>query len=116
MQKLFTVYQPNLNKFLDDGQFKSRDLMDKHFKMTHKGEVTPSEFRNYYGTPVCSMLAKDLNHVFEIGNIGPESAIMRFDKMHSVSVGDVIVDSTSGKYYVVKPLGFMDLASQEMVN
>lgn len=116
MQKLFTVYQPNLNKFLDDGQFKSRELMDTHFKMTFEGEVTPKEFRNYYGTPVCSMLAKDLDHAFQIGNIGPESAIMNFGKMKSVSVGDVIVDSTSGKYYVVKPMGFMDLASQEMVN
>lgn len=116
MQKLFTVYQPNLNKFLDNGQFKSGDLMDTHFKMTHEGEVTPSEFRNFYGTPVCSIKAKTLNEVFKIGNIGPEERIERLDRMRSVSVGDVIVDSTSGRYYVVKPTGFMDLTSQEMVN
>jgi hypothetical protein len=49
-----------------------------------------------------------LNQVFDIGNIGPESSIKRLAPMHSVSVGDVIVDETGRGVYVA-PLGFKPL-------
>lgn len=108
MEKLFTVYQPNLDKFVKDGNFVSREMADKHFKIT-RGDVTPSDLRNLYGTPVCTIKAKNLDEVFEIGNIGPEEKITRLNKMHSVSVGDIIDDSTTGKRYIVSPLGFKAL-------
>lgn len=115
MEKLFTVYQPNLDKFVKDGNFVSREMADKHFKIT-RGNVTNSEFRNFYGTPVCTIKAKNLNEVFQIGNIGPEEKITRLNKMHSVSVGDIIDDSTTGRRYVVQPMGFKDLVSGEMID
>ena len=114
MKKLFTVYQPNFDKFVKDGNFVSREMADIHFKIT-TGDVTPSDIsqlcRQYlsYDT-VCTIIAKNLDEVFEIGNIGPEEKITRLNPMHSVSVGDIIEDSTTGKRYVVSPRGFKDLS------
>lgn len=115
MEKLFTVYQPNKDKFIKDGKFISRELADKHFKIT-MGEITNRDFRNLYGTPVCTIKAKNLNEVFHIGNVGPEDSINRIKKMHSVSVGDIISDSTTGRHYIVQPLGFKDLSSGKIVD
>jgi len=47
--------------------------------------------------------------VFEVGNIGPESAITRLDKMYSVSVADV-VETPEGVRHVVASVGFEQLA------
>jgi len=68
------------------------------------GNVDPMFFLTAY-EEVCAIEAEDLNEVFEIGNIGPESKIERFGRMHSVSVGDVIRDDR-GKCFVVKGVGF----------
>jgi hypothetical protein len=40
----------------------------------------------------CYIKAEDCDEVFEIGNNGPEEHIERVGRMHSISVGDVIVD------------------------
>ena len=42
--------------------------------------------------PVAVIEATSFDHVFSIGNIGPERNIQRLAPMHSLSVGDVIVD------------------------
>ena len=42
--------------------------------------------------------ADNIDQAFEIGNIGPESAIERLHKMRSVSVGDVVVDEDGDAY------------------
>ena len=63
----------------------------------------PSMFA--YFSPVCEMDASDLEEVFNIGNIGPEEKITRLDRMHSVSVGDIIEDST-GEFHMVDDFGF----------
>lgn len=46
-----------------------------------------------------------LEAVFDIGNIGPEECIERINRMHSISVGDVIVDE-NGVTNVVASIGF----------
>ena len=46
-----------------------------------------------------------------IGNIGPEEKIERFDRMHSISVGDVIRDDR-GRCFVVSPIGFKRLGEE----
>ena len=115
MEKLFTVYQPNMDKFIKDGNFISPELADKHFKITN-GEITNRDFRNLYGTPVCTIMAKSLGEVFQIGNVGPEEKITRLNKMHSVSVGDIVSDSTSGRHYIVSTVGFKDLSSGVIVD
>ena len=67
-----------------------------------------SEYAVYY-KPVCIIEAEDLNGVFEIGNIGPEESITRLAQMHSVSVGDIIVDP-NGVRVMVNSMGFKELA------
>lgn len=59
-------------------------------------------------THVANITASNLEDVFEIGNIGPEENIERLAKMHSISVADVIVDSSS-KRHVVASFGFQAL-------
>jgi hypothetical protein len=54
---------------------------------------------------VATIVANDLENVFDIGNIGPESSITRHAPMHSLSVGDVIVDEW-GIANVVASFGF----------
>ena len=55
---------------------------------------------------VADIEATSPEHVFHIGNIGPESAITRFSRMSSLSVGDVIVDE-DGQCMVVANQGFV---------
>ena len=68
------------------------------------GKVDPVFFLSAYDE-VAAIEADTLDEVFEIGNIGPEEKIERFDRMHSISVGDVI---RNDKYecYVVASCGF----------
>lgn len=58
-----------------------------------------------YFTHVANIEANNLDHVFEIGNIGPESNITRISPMHSISVGDVVV-ADDGTVNVVGDYGF----------
>lgn len=63
-------------------------------------------------THVADIDTTDLNHAFEIGNIGPEEKILRYAPMHSVSVGDVLV-TDYGVAFIVKSVGFEALDWQE---
>lgn len=60
---------------------------------------------------VLDVSANDLNEVFEVGNVGPESQIVRWEKAHSISVGDVIsyIDQGEVKFYMVDPIGFEEI-------
>lgn len=62
----------------------------------------------FYET-VAEIEARDLEHVFEVGNMGPESAIKRLAQMHSVSVGDLVVDE-AGVTHLVARFGFEEVA------
>lgn len=75
-----------------------------NFEARFTGDIDPVFFLKAY-KEVCAIEAKDLDEVFEIGNIGPEEKIERFDRMHSISVGDVIKTETH-ECYVVTPVGF----------
>lgn len=61
--------------------------------------------KGYY-THVANIEASSPNEVFQIGNIGPEENIERLNRMHSISVGDVLVDE-EGNCSVVAPIGFV---------
>jgi hypothetical protein len=75
--------------------------MDIRFQGSAKWK--PSMFA--YFSPVCEIAASNLDQVFDIGNIGPEEKITRLDRMHSVSVGDIIQNPT-GEFYMVDDFGF----------
>jgi hypothetical protein len=51
---------------------------------------------------VANIIADDLEHCFEVGNIGPEDRIEKLDKMHSISVGDILEDDTGKKFVCAK--------------
>jgi len=72
------------------------------------GDEYKPEYREFY-EHVATIEAENLDEVFEFGNIGPESKIERHSSMHSVSVGDIIVDE-NGAAFMVLGIGFGELS------
>lgn len=98
--KSFNVYQMSENSpFLRELFFMSEDDIEK---VTDQYEL------------VATIEADDLEDVFDIGNIGPESKITRHKSMRSVSVGDIIEASKSGKFFVVAHMGFKQLHANKI--
>jgi len=75
--------------------------MDVRFEGSEKWEPWMFE---HFGL-VCEIDATNLDGVFHVGNVGPEEKIVRHDRMHSVSVGDIIEDE-SGIFHMVDDFGF----------
>ncbi|MEK9918198.1 MAG: hypothetical protein VW496_02290 [Pelagibacteraceae bacterium] len=63
------------------------------------------EKKYYQHVATISTVSNSLEHVFEIGNIGPDEFIERILPMHSISVGDVI-ESPNGDKHMVASVGF----------
>lgn len=100
---IYTVYQFDNKDFFKDGQYISKDHADKLFNITFFGKVDGNDLFMY--RPVAAISANDLDEVFQIGNIGPADQIEVFDKMKSISIGDIICDQ-DGNYMVVGQEGF----------
>lgn len=83
---------------------------DDYFAATFDGNLNGDYFFFNYDV-VCEIDADDLDQVFQIGNIGPQEKINRVaDRMHSVSVGDVIrVKGDMSSSVVVASFGFKKL-------
>ena len=106
MSRIFKVYQIQLDDDLVD-------LINKegwnchvqalaYIEASHKGDPKLGIMHNCY-THVADVVADDLNHVFEVGNIGPEDRIIRIaDRMTSISVGNIIEDDAGNKVVVAK--------------
>jgi len=73
-----------------------------------KGDAKLGVMHDCY-SHVGDIIADDLEHVFEVGNIGPEDRIQRHGRMRSVSVGDIVEDPNGVKHVVAK-FGFEELA------
>ena len=71
-------------------------------------DIAKEAFDNGFYTHVSNITAENLNHVFEVGNIGPEENIERLAPMHSVSVADIIVEP-NGTKHVVASMGFQEV-------
>lgn len=80
--------------------------METDFAGHRIGGNAAEAFDAGYYTHVANITADNPDQVFEIGNIGPESNIERLARMHSISVGDIIVAET-GEMIVVAPVGFV---------
>jgi hypothetical protein len=112
MPQIFTVFQIVIDKDLAD--LINKEGHDCHVKSKARleamlyGDVRLGVMHDCY-TKVAEVVADDLDHVFEVGNIGPEDRITRFDKMNSISVGDIIADA-DGNCSVVADFGFTPLA------
>ena len=112
MPQIFSVFQIVIDKDLSD-------LINKEGHRCHvksmarleammDGDVRLGIMHDCY-TKVAKVVADDLEHVFEVGNIGPEDRITRLEKMTSINVGDIIADA-DGVCSVVNNVGFTPLA------
>lgn len=97
----FTVYQINLT----DEQYDNPELRNIYLDTIMNPDFDAiAKARDMY-EPVADIEAEAFDHVFEIGNIGPEENIVRKAPMHSISVGDIIVRE-DGLTKFVAPFGF----------
>lgn len=101
----FTVYQINLS----DKDYENRDLREMYLDTTMSPTAKAIVKASGLYVKVAEIDADDFEEVFQIGNIGPEEKIIRFDDMHSVSVGD-IVKREDGVTKFVAPFGFESIA------
>ena len=111
----FTVYQLDVSREVYDtvnrvGHTEAFKLfpvwklrMDLQLQFDNKTELTDEEIG--YFKPVCIIHCRTVDEVFHIGNMGPENQIDRLAQMHSVSVGDVIVNNENNQAYLVQPVG-----------
>jgi len=100
-------------------QLQGSDFRNERFDLGFgKDPKTLAEklFNDWLYTLVSEITAPDLNGVFQVGNIGPESYIRRIaDRMASVSVGDIIEDTDTQEKYLVANFGFTKLFEEELV-
>ena len=110
----FEIWQINLTDEQIE-EVNSSDDMPEFFKKYTRTTFAPDVEDIYTAMNddmyehVANITAMNKNHVFEIGNIGPEDRIERLAPMHSVSVGDVIVSKRDGATYYVDSAGFSRL-------
>ena len=69
------------------------------------GHLVKEAFEKGFYEHVSNITADNLEDVFQVGNMGPEENIQRFLPMHSLSVGDVVLDE-NGMYHMVASFGF----------
>ena len=78
-------------------------------------DLVNDAFKNGFFEHVGNIRANDLEGVFETSNVGPEENIERifdterFFQMHSISVGDVILDE-DGKFWLTASVGFQEIS------
>ena len=114
MPQMIKLFQIVIDKDLSD--LINREGWDCHVKA--KAYIESQEGRSKIAlengcyTHVANIVADDLNHAFEAGNIGPEDRIERLAQMHSVSVGDVLVDDEGA--WLVMPVGYREI-NQELL-
>ena len=95
-----------VNAGISVAAFENKRSMMWDFKDHKIGGNAHDGVMNGFYEHVADIEATSPEHVFHIGNIGPENAITRFSRMSSLSVGDVIVDE-DGQCMVVANKGFV---------
>jgi hypothetical protein len=101
----FTVYQINLS----DKEYDVRNVREMYLDTIMNPTADAIVKARQLYKPVADIEALGFNDVFDIGNIGPEEKITRKARMHSVSVGDVIVRE-DGETKFVAPYSFESVA------
>jgi hypothetical protein len=107
----FELHQMQLNKSAVDEVNRSEKMPDWYLAFLAV-KINPTqekidETRRMFAH-VANITADDLDHAYEIGNIGPTENIKRVSyrlNISSISVGDVLVDET-GAAFVVSMIGF----------
>jgi len=114
MAQLIKVFQIVIDKDLSD--LINREGWDCHvnakaFTLAQNGDAKIALQNSCY-THVANIVADDINHAFEVGNIGPEDRIERLAQMRSVSVGDVLVDREGA--WLVMPVGYREIDLEQL--
>ena len=115
MPQLIKVFQIVIDKHLSD--LINKEGWDCHVKA--KSYVEAQEGRasialaNGCYTQVANIVADDINHAFEVGNIGPADRVNKITStMRSVSVGDILVDDEGA--WLVMPVGFKEVDEDQL--
>lgn len=112
MPQIFRVYQIILDEALAD--LINKEGWECHTKAKaymaaiHGGDIKLGVENRCYNH-VSSVVADDLEHVFEVCNVGPEDRITKHSKCRSLSVGDII-ENHDGDYFAVANIGFTPLS------
>jgi len=105
----YSIYQIRLTKLERDVINGMEDpYTHPKFKAYHDCKIEEFDKAKGFYEKVAEIEATDLENVFHVGNMGPEENINRIAKMHSISVGDVIVDG-AGVQYGVAGFGFNEV-------
>jgi len=108
----FTIYQQHLSEAASDklnsvgwdgdfGDFEAAIVCHRDVKFQGSEQFKPHYFNLY--SKVGKVEAEDLDDVYFIGNTR-HNEIEKFDKMHSVSIGDII--ESEGTFFMVDGYGF----------
>ena len=115
MPQMIKLYQIVIDRHLSD--LINSEGWDCHVKAkayteSQEGRVSIALANGCY-THVADIVADDLNHAFEAGNIGPADRVNRIaPKMRSVSVGDVLVDNEGA--WLVMPAGYREIDQEQL--
>jgi len=114
MAQLIKVFQIVIDRDLSD--LINREGWDCHVKaksylLAQDGDARIALQNGCY-THVANIVADDINHAFEAGNIGPEDRIERLAQMRSVSVGDILVDDEGA--WLVMPVGYREVNLEQL--
>jgi|TARA_B110000240_G_C13401428_1_gene411150 hypothetical protein len=112
----YKLYQIKLtdeevNLINSTGDFGAVPKQKMKLDMSHSedaGGIASRAYGQGYYEHVANIKANDLEGVFEVGNVGPEEDIERLGSMHSVSVGDLVIDPAGNKH-VVASCGFQEV-------
>ncbi len=114
MPQLIKVFQIVIDK--DLSELINSEGWDCHVKaksylLAQDGDAKIALQNGCY-THVANIVADDINHAFEAGNIGPEDRIERLAQMRSVSVGDILVDDEGA--WLVMPVGYREVDLEQL--
>jgi hypothetical protein len=114
MAQLIKVFQIVIDKDLSDlinSEGWDCHVKAKAFTLAQNGDARIALQNGCY-THVANIVADDINHAFEAGNVGPEDRIERLAQMRSVSVGDILVDSEGA--WLVMPVGYREVDLEKL--
>jgi len=114
MAQLIKVFQIVIDKDLSDlinSEGWDCHVKAKAFTLAQNGDAKIALQNGCY-THVANIVADDINHAFEAGNIGPEDRIERLAQMRSVSVGDILVDDEGA--WLVMPVGYREVDLEKL--
>jgi hypothetical protein len=114
MPQIFKVYQIKLDTALIDlinTEGWACHVRALAYSRASFGDVAIAlaHFEDVY-THVANVIADDLEHLFDVGNIGPEDRIERLDRMSSISVGNVVEDA-QGRRFVCANIGWKEIVN-----